>query len=104
MIPEISEVTMFPEAVSQASSCDWFIFPYECAEGMAYSREIFGSIQPGSTVSVMIGPEGGFEPSEVSEAKRSGARIATAPAGPRNDGLRGAGGRMWDCEPAAVLR
>ncbi|MBQ1394808.1 MAG: 16S rRNA (uracil(1498)-N(3))-methyltransferase [Lachnospiraceae bacterium] len=77
VIPEISEVTMFPEAVSQASSCDWFIFPYECAEGMAYSREIFGSIQPGSTVSVMIGPEGGFEPSEVSEAKRSGAHILT---------------------------
>ena len=77
VIPEISEVTMFPEAVSQASSCDWFIFPYECAEGMAYSREIFGSIQPGSTVSVMIGPEGGFEPPEGSEAKRSGAHILT---------------------------
>ena len=45
--------------------------------GMAYSREVFGSVQPGTTVSVMIGPEGGFEPSEVSEAKTAGAHILT---------------------------
>ena len=77
VIPEIGEVVMFPEALSQAKSCDCFIFPYECAAGMAYSREIFSSIQPGMTVSVMIGPEGGFKLSEVSEAKAAGAHILT---------------------------
>ena len=77
VIPGISEVVMFPEAVSQASSCDWFIFPYECAEGMGHTREIFASVQPGTTISVMIGPEGGFKLSEVSEAKEAGAHILT---------------------------
>ncbi len=77
LIPEIGKVVMFPEAVTQAASCDCFLFPYECAAGMAYSREVFSSVQPGTTVSVMIGPEGGFEPAEVSEAKTAGAHILT---------------------------
>ena len=77
VIPEISEVILFPEAVTQAASCDRFIFPYECAAGMKHSREVFSSVQPGMTVSVMIGPEGGFEPLEVSEAKDAGAHILT---------------------------
>ena len=77
VIPEVSEVIMFPEAVSQAALCDRFIFPYECAAGMEHTREVFSSVQPGMTVSVMIGPEGGFKPSEVSEAKAAGAHILT---------------------------
>lgn len=67
LVPEIREVLDFSDAVSAAGALDLALVPYELAEGMAESRKIVDSILPGQSVGVFIGPEGGFEESEISQ-------------------------------------
>lgn len=69
IIPQISEVKTYGEALQMAKELDVNVIPYECARGMEGTREIFGSIKPGMSVGIFIGPEGGWEESEVEKAK-----------------------------------
>ncbi len=69
IIPQISEVKTFGEALQMAKELDVNVIPYECARGMEGTREIFSSIKPGMSVGIFIGPEGGWEESEVEKAK-----------------------------------
>ena len=41
------------------------------------TREIFGNIKPGMSVGIFIGPEGGFEESEVEKAESLGVKPVT---------------------------
>ena len=77
LIPQISEVKTYGEALQMAKELDVNVIPYECARGMAGTREIFGSIQPGMSVGIFIGPEGGWEESEVEKAKEQGVAPVT---------------------------
>lgn len=65
IIPTIHPVMRVREAVSYASLCDVRLVPYENASGMASFRSAISSIRPGDTVSVWIGPEGGFSEEEI---------------------------------------
>jgi 16S rRNA (uracil1498-N3)-methyltransferase len=69
LVPQISGVKTFQDALKMAQELDINIIPYECARGMDGTREIFGNIKPGMSVGIFIGPEGGFEESEVEAAK-----------------------------------
>lgn len=69
LVPQIMEVKNFSEALQMAKELDINVIPYECARGMDATREIFGSIRPGMSIGIFIGPEGGFEESEVEQAK-----------------------------------
>ena len=60
------------EAISYSKCCLVRIIPYELAEGMEKTKEIIGSLKPGEDIAVFIGPEGGFEESEIGEAMESG--------------------------------
>lgn len=75
MIPQIHPLVDFKEAVSMASQADTFLFPYEQAEGMEDAGKWMTAAAEGKSAAVMIGPEGGFEESEVAEAKNAGGRI-----------------------------
>ena len=77
LIPQISEVKTYAEALQMAKELDVNVIPYECAKGMAGTREIFGSIKPGMSVGIFIGPEGGWEESEVEKAKELGISPVT---------------------------
>jgi 16S rRNA (uracil1498-N3)-methyltransferase len=77
MIPRISEVKTFGEALQMAKELDVNVIPYECARGMDGTREIFGSIKPGMSVGIFIGPEGGWEESEVEKAKELDVKPVT---------------------------
>lgn len=77
VIPEVSEVRTFAKALEEAKELDVLLIPYERAENMAETRRIMGSIQPGQSVGIFIGPEGGFEESEVEEAVAAGAQAIT---------------------------
>ena len=72
IIPEVAEVVSFEEAVRMAQDMDVKLIPYELAEGMERTRELIDSLEPGADIAVFIGPEGGFEESEVERAKESG--------------------------------
>ena len=77
MIPRISEVKTFGEALQMAKELDVNVIPYECARGMDGTREIFSSIKPGMSVGIFIGPEGGWEESEVEKAKELDVKPVT---------------------------
>jgi 16S rRNA (uracil1498-N3)-methyltransferase len=77
IVPQIHEVLSFKEALQMAKELDINVIPYECAKGMDGTREIFGSIKPSMSVGIFIGPEGGFEESEVEEAKALGVHPVT---------------------------
>lgn len=65
LIPQIHPVMTYKEAVAYAKECDVKLVPYENERGMAATREALECLQPGQSVSVMIGPEGGFAPEEI---------------------------------------
>ena len=77
LIPQISEVKTYGEALQMAQQLDINVIPYECARGMDGTREIFGNIKPGMSVGIFIGPEGGFEESEVEKAESLGVKPVT---------------------------
>ena len=72
-IPEVTPVVSYREALEMAKKMDVRLIPYELAEGMEKTRELMSSIQLGQSVAVFIGPEGGFESSEIEKAMEIGA-------------------------------
>lgn len=77
IIPRVSPVTDFARAVELAGEMDVRLIPYELAEGMEHTREVLDRICPGQRVAVFIGPEGGFEQSEIDKASQKGVEPIT---------------------------
>lgn len=72
VIPVVQEPMTMKEAAAYAQEMDVKLIPYELAKDMAHTKKIMESISPGESVAVFIGPEGGFEESEVAEAVAAG--------------------------------
>jgi len=72
IIPEVKTVLSMKEAVALAEQCEVKLIPYELAEGMEKTKEIMNSLKPGEDIAIFIGPEGGFEESEVQLAIENG--------------------------------
>ncbi len=72
MIPTVSRVLNYKEAVKAACGEGMTLIPYEMAEGMKSLKEAAKKAAEQSTISVFIGPEGGFEEAEVEFAKENG--------------------------------
>lgn len=72
ILPQVSEVMTFPQAVRAASGMDRKMIPYELAQGMDRTRELLETIGPGQSIAVFIGPEGGFEEKEIQLAQENG--------------------------------
>jgi len=72
MIPSVYRVVTLKEAVLRAASEGMGLIPYELAEGMQSLKEAARQATEHRTVSVFIGPEGGFEETEVEFAKENG--------------------------------
>ena len=89
-IPEVGDVVSFSKALEEAAGLDRVLIPYECAEDMTYTRSVLKEIPRGASVGVFIGPEGGFEASEVDAARAAGASVITL------------GRRILRCETAAI--
>lgn len=77
IIPKVTSVMTYREALSYAEQLDVVMIPYELAEGMEETKQFIDAIQPGQSVGVFIGPEGGFEREEVEFAIQKGARPIT---------------------------
>ena len=68
VIPQVSQVMSIKEAFSYADEMDVKVIPYELAEDMQKTKEVIKGIKPGQSVAIFIGPEGGFEETEIQEA------------------------------------
>lgn len=77
IVPEVSDVMSFPQAVKLAAAMDVRLIPYELAEGMEKTREIISGLAEGQSVAIFIGPEGGFEEQEIHMAEENGIQPVT---------------------------
>ena len=77
IVPAVREPMSMKEAAAYAREMDIKLIPYELAEDMAHTKKIIEAIRPGESVAVFIGPEGGFEESEVAEALAAGIEPIT---------------------------
>jgi len=77
VIPQISEAVSFADALRQSGALGVQLLCYEHARGMEQTRQVLGSLRPSETVGLWIGPEGGFENSEVEALTHAGAQVIT---------------------------
>lgn len=77
IVPVVKKPMTMKEAVFYAREMDVKMIPYELAEDMAHTKKMIETIRPGESVAVFIGPEGGFEESEVAEALAAGIEPIT---------------------------
>lgn len=76
-VPQVHSVMTWKEALRYAGEMDLLLIPYELAKGISETREILRAIRPGESIAVFIGPEGGFEESEIAQAMEAGAKPIT---------------------------
>ena len=77
VIPQIGDVMTLKEALKEAAEFEVSMMPYENAEGMAFTRKLLDEIRPGQRIAIFIGPEGGFDDSEVEAALAQGTQPVT---------------------------
>lgn len=77
IVPVVREPMSMKEAVAYAHGMDVKLIPYELADDMAHTKKIIEAIRPGESVAIFIGPEGGFEESEIAEALEAGIEAVT---------------------------
>ncbi len=74
-VPEVLPVMSFDEAVKRASSSEGVFIPYELSEEYGSLSNLEKEIRSGiKSISVFIGPEGGFERSEVEAVTKAGGK------------------------------
>lgn len=77
IIPEVTKVSDFGQGIQMAQNMAVKLIPYELAEDTAKTRSILSQIVPGQDAAVFIGPEGGFEASEIALALEKGVEPIT---------------------------
>ena len=68
-IPQIHDFMTYAQALDYARECDLCLLPYECARGMEATRDVLTQGKGADSISIMIGPEGGFAEEEIALAQ-----------------------------------
>ena len=89
IVPNIHEVLSFKEAMEYAANLDLLLLPYESKNGMKDTYDVINGLQKGQSVGIFIGPEGGFDESEIELVKDKCKLISL-------------GGRILRTETAAI--
>lgn len=71
IIPQVKEVMNYQAAIEYAKTLEYSMIPFEHAEGMQKTREHIQKACEVGSIGIFIGPEGGFEDSEVEAAMRA---------------------------------
>ena len=77
IVPRVDNVMSFAQALKRASQMEVKLIPYELAEGMDKTKSIIEHLQPGQDIAIFIGPEGGFEETEIDNALAAGIQPIT---------------------------
>ena len=83
VIPQINNVMTYQQALEYAKDMDVKLVPYEMENildgslGMEGTRKIIDSLEQGQSIAIFIGPEGGFEESEIHDAIALGMKAVT---------------------------
>lgn len=73
IIPKIHNAIGFQQALKMAQDMETVLIPYELCEGMKESVDAMKKAAKGKSIGIFIGPEGGFERSEIEQAIEHGA-------------------------------
>ncbi len=73
ILPQIHDSMDFGKALEYAQELDSVLIPYELCDAIDESQHIVQRAVRQNSIGIFIGPEGGFERSEVEAAVRSGA-------------------------------
>lgn len=79
IIPKVENIISFNEMINLLKNEDNIIVPYEDEKANTIKKDL--QTIKGEKIHLIIGPEGGFEPSEIESLKSIGANIVTL--GPR---------------------
>ncbi|MBE5999466.1 MAG: RsmE family RNA methyltransferase [Eubacteriales bacterium] len=80
VLPQVHDIVSMEEAVRYAAqAADAVFVPYErmAGEEETGTRALLDALQPGQTAAVFVGPEGGFEESEVAALIQSGGHTVS---------------------------
>lgn len=83
VVPQINNVMTYQQALEYAKDMDVKLVPYEMenildgSSGMEGTRKIIDSLGHGQRIAIFIGPEGGFEESEINDAIALGMKAVT---------------------------
>lgn len=72
LIPQIHEVISFQEALRYAGELEHCLIPYELYDDMRATAEVLDKVCGGDSIGIFIGPEGGFERGEITQAMEAG--------------------------------
>jgi 16S rRNA (uracil1498-N3)-methyltransferase len=75
LIPKVSDAVTFTKCVEMLKSLDLVAIPYESANGMTDTSNFLSSIKKNTTIGILIGPEGGFEDSEIQILQNEGFNV-----------------------------
>ncbi len=75
IIPEIMDICTFDKALQFAKTLDLILVPYENKDGMKATADALKNLKNVKSVGIFIGPEGGFENSEIEKALEMGAKV-----------------------------
>ncbi len=74
-VPQVCDILSYNEFINRAKDLDLLLVPYECAEGMAATKDALNQIKSGMNIGIIIGPEGGFEEKEIDAAINAGGKV-----------------------------
>lgn len=79
IIPNVTLPMSLDAALKHIADCEIKIVPYEmlASDAMSVTRELFSGINKGQDIAVIIGPEGGFDESEIELCKAQGFNPVT---------------------------
>lgn len=75
IIPNVHDFLTYKQAIEYAKACDIKLFPYESKNGMKDTYDALNKIESGHSIAVFIGPEGGFDSSEIKMSEDEGYEI-----------------------------
>lgn len=73
IVPNVHDVMSWTEAMEYARTLEKIMIPYELYDGMSESLETVRRAAKSESIGIFIGPEGGFERTEVEAAMEAGA-------------------------------
>lgn len=74
LIPKVFEPISFKQSLAKMQEMDLLLVPYESKNGMSDTLSALKDIKKGYKIGVVIGPEGGFEQSEINALTQIGGK------------------------------
>lgn len=75
IIPTVFDAVNLNTVLKNIDKLDMLLVPYECAEGMTATANALESIKKSMKIGILIGPEGGFDDSEIAKCLAAGSKV-----------------------------